>query len=215
MTEDTKAESGRSIVEDAEVEPDILAAQAAFGEFMDALGLEPDEHLKDTPDRVARAYVNELFAGLQDDPRRHLTRTFVDGVGDVGSEDAGLVIVDDIQLQSMCAHHFLPFRGHAAVGYLPEKEVVGLSKLARVVEGYARRPQVQERLTNQVADAVHEELEPLATLVYVEAEHQCMTIRGVEQPSSVTKTSAIRGLAREDNSLKSEFFDRIGGGNGR
>lgn len=187
-------------------------AKYHFAEFIEALGLdvENDEHLKDTPRRVADSRLDELFRGLQEDPRRHLKRTFED-YGQEEGEDGGLVIVDNIQVQSMCAHHFLPFRGVAHVGYIPDGKVVGLSKLARVTHGYSRRPQVQERLTNQIADAVHEELEPKAVIVVVEAEHECMTLRGVQEPNTMTRTSALRGLAKEDDSIKQEFFDLVGG----
>jgi GTP cyclohydrolase I len=111
----------------------------------------------------------------------------------------------------MCAHHFLPFRGVAHIGYIPDGKVVGLSKLARVTHGYSRRPQVQERLTNQIADAIDEELEPKAVVAVVEAEHECMTLRGVQEPNTMTRTSALRGDALDDDSIKQEFFDLVGG----
>lgn len=192
---------------------DREAAMAAFESFMDELGLDlDDEHLADTPRRVVDSRYQELFGGLHRDPRRHLNTTFEDGVGDIGEDDAGFVIVDGIQVQSMCAHHFLPFRGQAHVGYIPEDEVVGLSKLARVVDGYSRRPQVQERLTNQVADAIQEELDPVATVVVVEAAHECMSLRGAEEPNAMTRTSALRGKARDDPDIKQEFFQLVDGG---
>lgn len=179
-------------------------AEYHFGQFLDALGLDlDDEHLEDTPARVARSRFNELFRGLKEDPRRHLEKTFSNGVSDE------FVIVGPIEVSSMCAHHFLPFRGEAYVGYIPDDEVVGLSKLARVVDGYARRPQVQERLTNQIADAVHEVLEPQAACVVIRAEHECMTIRGVQEPNAQTVTSALRGEAQEDPSIKAEFLQLI------
>jgi GTP cyclohydrolase I len=187
-------------------------AEYHFAEFIEALGLDVDgdEHLRDTPSRVAKSRFNELFRGLQENPRRHLERTFED-YGQEEGEDGGLVIVDNIQVQSMCAHHFLPFRGVAHIGYIPDGKVVGLSKLARVTHGYSRRPQVQERLTNQIADAIDEELEPKAVVVVVEAEHECMTLRGVQEPNTMTRTSALRGDALDDNSIKQEFFDLVGG----
>lgn len=187
------------------------AAEYHFAKFMESLGLDvfEDEHLYETPERVARSRMNELFAGLDEDPREHLKKTF--SAPDSGTRDAGFVIVDGISVQSMCAHHFLPFRGQAHIGYIPNNEVVGLSKLARVTDGYARRPQVQERLTNQIADAVHEELEPIATIVVVEAEHECMSLRGVQEPHTMTRTSALRGKARDEEHIKQEFFALLGG----
>lgn len=185
-------------------------ARHHFEKFMEALDLDvdDDEHLEDTPERVARSRIDELFRGLDEDPREHLDTTFSDVKQYEG--DAGWVIVDGIQVQSMCAHHFLPFRGQAHVGYIPQEKVVGLSKLARVVDGFARRPQVQERLTNQIADAVHKRLDPLATVVVVEAEHECMSLRGVQEPESMTRTSALRGRAREEDHIKEEFFALVG-----
>lgn len=185
---------------------------------MEALGLPRDssEHLEDTPERVARAYINELFGGLEEDPRRYLETKFSEGVEQTVG-DAGWVIQDNIQVQSMCSHHFLPFRGRAHVGYIPQDHFVGLSKLARVVNGYARRPQVQENLTNEIADAIHEELDPLATIVVIEAEHQCMSIRGIKEPHSTTRTSALRGKAHPSKNgdsahLKNEFLKLVKNG---
>lgn len=187
-----------------------IEAQEHFEEFMEMLGLDmDDEHLQDTPERVVRSRFDEIFRGLGEEPRRHLQTTFSDIEQYEG--DAGWVIVDGIQVQSMCAHHFLPFRGEAHVGYIPEEDAVGLSKLARVVDGYARRPQVQERLTNQVANAVHEELDPHSVVVVIEAEHECMSLRGVQEPHTVTRTSALRGEAREKDHIKNEFFNLVGG----
>lgn len=185
----------------------IDEAEKHFSRFMKALGINPDgdEHLRDTPRRVARSRYKELFRGLYEDPRRHLQTTFEEGVDD------DFVIVDNINLESMCSHHFLPFRGTAHVGYIPDGEVVGLSKLSRVVDGYARRPQVQERLTKQVADAIDEELDPKAVVVSIRAAHECMGLRGVEEPNSETSTTALRGKARVDDSIKNEFFHRVNG----
>lgn len=179
-------------------------AQYHFEQFMKAIGQDPDsdEHLEETPRRVTQAFRDEFFSGVDEDPRKHLERTFEDVEQHNG--DAGFVIVDDIQVQSVCAHHWLPISGRAHIGYLPRDEVVGLSKIARVVEGYARRPQVQERLTNQVANAVQEELDPLATFVIVEADHGCMSCRGVREPFSSTTTSACRGP--EGSNLEEKFY---------
>lgn len=180
-------------------------ARDAFEEFIEQLGLDLDsEHLERTPERVVDAYFDELFRGLRENPREHLDTTF-------SSDRDDLVVVDNIELQSMCSHHFLPFRGNAHIAYIPDGEIVGLSKFARVVDGYARRPQVQEELTAQVADAIHEELEPVATIVVMEAEHECMCLRGVQDSSSMTRTSALRGKARDSKDIKQEFFQMIDG----
>lgn len=187
-------------------EVDYDAAVQAAEDFIEALGLDlENEHLKGTPTRLAKSRAYELFEGLQQDPREHLERTFEDSE----SISDQFVIVDNIQVESMCAHHFLPFRGRAHVGYIPDEEVVGLSKLARVVRGYARRPQVQERLTNQIADAIHEELEPQAVVVFVRAEHECMSCRGIEEAHSATRTTALRGAARDEAHIKDEFFQML------
>lgn len=199
--QDIQSEAIEEVVEEA---IDLTEASQHFEKFMESLGLDTDdEHMEETPMRVARSRYRELFRGLSEDPREHLAKTFSDGVCDE------FVIVGPIQVQSMCAHHFLPFTGVAHVGYIPSNEVVGLSKLARVTKGYSRRPQVQERLTNQIADAIQEELDPVATVVYIDAEHECMTLRGVEEPASMTKTTALRGEATEDESIKQEFFQTI------
>lgn len=190
------------------------AALTHFKKFMEHMGLDPedDEHLRETPRRVVDSRFDEIFRGLNEDPTEHLETTFSDV--DQYKGDAGWVIVEDIQVQSMCAHHFLPFRGRAHVGYIPEDEVVGLSKLARVVDGYARRPQVQERLTNQVASAIQENLNPVATVVVIEAEHECMSLRGVQEAHASTVTSALRGKAHPDEEggshLKQEFLSLVG-----
>jgi len=194
-----------------EEHPQIPKAQYHFQKFMEAIGLEDweeDEHLQDTPRRVADSRRDELFKGLEEDPKEYLSTTFTEAGQHQG--DAGWVIEDEIQVQSMCAHHFLPFRGVAHVGYVPQDKVVGLSKLSRVVDGYARRPQVQERLTNQVADAIQDVLDPKATIVVMEAEHECMSLRGVQEPHTTTRTAAIRGEARENSDLKQEFYQILG-----
>ncbi|MCF2571576.1 MULTISPECIES: GTP cyclohydrolase I FolE [unclassified Brevibacterium] len=165
---------------------------AAVREILIAVGEDPDrEGLLETPDRVARAY-EEVFAGIHRDPADVLGVTF-----DISHEE--MVLVRDIDLYSMCEHHLVPFHGVAHIGYIPSKngKVTGLSKLARLVEIYARRPQVQERLTTQIADALVEYLEPQGAIVVVEAEHLCMTMRGVRKPGASTITSAVRGQLRE------------------
>lgn len=191
---------------------DIQKAQEHYRKFMKHLGIDVEnEHTEETPRRVAESRYSELYRGLHENPRDHLSKTFSD-IGQYQG-DAGWVIVDSIQVHSTCAHHALPIRGEAHVGYIPKDEAVGLSKLARVVDSYARRPQVQERMTNQIANAVHEELDPLSTIVVVEAEHDCMFLRGIQEPNSMTRTSAIRGEVRDEEKqeLKDEFFELVGG----
>lgn len=171
---------------------DLARAEAAVRELLLAVGEDPDrDGLKETPARVARSY-NELLAGLDQDPREVLTATF-----DVGHDE--LVLVKDIELWSMCEHHLVPFTGVAHVGYIPRADgfVTGLSKLARLVDVYARRPQVQERLTTQIADALTDVLEPRGVIVVIEAEHLCMAMRGVRKGGARTITSAVRGQLRD------------------
>ncbi|WP_371744676.1 GTP cyclohydrolase I FolE [Georgenia sp. TF02-10] len=170
---------------------DADGVRRAVRDLLRAVGEDPDrDGLVGTPERVARAYA-EMFAGLAEDPADHLEAVF-----DIGHEE--MVIVKDIPVYSVCEHHLLPFHGVAHVGYIPAADgrVTGLSKLARLVEGYARRPQVQERLTAQVADAIVARLAPRGALVVVEAEHLCMSMRGVHKPGARTITSAVRGQMR-------------------
>src|SRR4051812_30385615 len=177
-----------SHMRDAKV--DVPRIERAVREILIAVGENPDrEGLLKTPNRVARAY-GELMAGLQDDPKRHLKTVFHERYDEV-------VLLRDIEFHSLCEHHLLPFTGRAHVAYLPDGKVVGLSKLARLVEGYARRPQVQERLTTQIADALMEELSPTGAACVVEAVHTCMTIRGVKKAGSVMVTSALRGQFKD------------------
>ncbi len=173
-------------------EYDEPRVRAAVRELLLAVGEDPDrEGLRDTPDRVARAY-REVFAGLFQEPGDVLTTTF-----DLGHEE--MVLVKDIEVYSTCEHHLVPFHGVAHVGYIPgaDGRITGLSKLARLVDVYARRPQVQERLTSQIADALVEALEPRGVIVVVECEHLCMSMRGVRKPGSRTVTSAVRGQMRD------------------
>ena len=170
---------------------DAEGVRRAVHDLLVAIGEDPDrDGLRDTPERMARAYA-EMFAGLGQDPAEHVERVF-----DVGHEE--MVLVRDIPMYSVCEHHLLPFHGAAHVGYIPgaDGRVTGLSKVARLVDGYARRPQVQERLTRQIADALVERLECRGVLVVVEAEHLCMSMRGVRKPGSNTVTSAVRGIMR-------------------
>lgn len=186
-------------------EPDLPRIQRAVREILLAIGEDPDrEGLRRTPERVAEAYA-ELFAGLREDPRHHLGVTF-----DEGHKE--LVVLRDIPFASLCEHHLLPFTGVAHVGYIPQGRVVGLSKLARLVEGYARRPQVQERLTSEIADALMDELQPDGCGVVIEAVHTCMTIRGVGKSGATMITSAVRDGFRRRPETRAEFFAIVRGG---
>ena len=176
-------------------------------EILLAVGEDPDrEGLLKTPNRVARSYA-ELMAGLRDDPRRHLKTVFRERYDEV-------VLLRDIEFHSLCEHHLLPFTGRAHVAYLPDGKVVGLSKLARLVEGFARRPQVQERLTTQIADALMEELNPIGAACVIEAVHTCMTIRGARKHGSTMVTSALRGIFKENPSSRGEILALMHYGNG-
>jgi GTP cyclohydrolase I len=171
---------------------DYARVEAAVREILVAIGEDPDrDGLLDTPARVARAYA-EMFRGLHQDPADVLTTTF-----ELGHEE--MVLVKDIELASMCEHHLVPFYGFAHVGYIPGPtgRIAGLSKLARLVDVYAKRPQVQERLTSQVANSLVELLAPAGVIVVIEAEHLCMTMRGVRKPGAKTVTSAVRGQLRD------------------
>jgi len=183
---------------------DLERIERAVREILVAVGEDPDRpSLCDTPARVARMYA-ELFAGLHTDASRHLTRPFEESYDE-------LVLVRDISFNSMCEHHLLPFMGVAHVGYLPNGRVVGLSKLARVVEEISRRPQVQERMTHQIADLINAELDAKGVVVVLEATHTCMTIRGVRKPGSLTVTSAVRGLFKTNQSSRAEAMALIYG----
>ncbi|GGP74475.1 GTP cyclohydrolase I FolE [Streptomyces melanogenes] len=171
---------------------DEKRAEAAVRELLIAVGEDPDrEGLRETPGRVARAY-REILAGLRQEPEDVLTTTF-----DLGHDE--MVLVKDIEIVSLCEHHLLPFHGVAHVGYIPAEsgKITGLSKLARLVDVYARRPQVQERLTTQIADSLMRILEARGAIVVIEAEHMCMSVRGIRKPGAKTTTSAVRGQLRE------------------
>jgi GTP cyclohydrolase I len=179
-------------------------AEAAVRELLIAVGEDPDRPgLKDTPARVARAYT-EIFAGLWQDPGEILATTF-------DEDHDELVLVRDIPMYSTCEHHLVPFHGVAHIGYIPgdDGKVTGLSKLARLVEVYARRPQVQERMTSQIADALNDVLKPRGVLVVIEAEHLCMAMRGVRKPGSQTVTSAVRGIFRKNAATRSEAMSLV------
>ncbi len=183
-------------------EVDLEAIKGAVRIILKAVGEDPDRAgLLETPRRVAKMYA-EMFSGLRDDPARHLHVTFPETYDEV-------VLVRDITFTSMCEHHLLPFQGVAHVAYLPNGRVTGLSKLARVVDDVARRPQVQERMTETIANLVETELETAAVAVVVEAEHSCMSIRGVKKPGSATVTSAMRGIFRENPASRAEIMSLI------
>ncbi len=178
--------------------------EAAVREILTAIGEDADrDGLRDTPARVARMYA-EMFGGLHMEPGRHLQRVFEEQYDE-------LVLVRDIAFHSMCEHHLLPFIGTAHVGYIPRGRVTGLSKLARVVEEVARRPQVQERMTHTIADLIETELSAKGVIVVLEAEHTCMTIRGVRKPGALTVTSAVRGLLKKNQSSRAEAMALITG----
>ncbi len=178
--------------------------ERAMREILLAVGENPDrEGLRETPARVARMYA-EMFTGLHCDPRRHLQKFFTETCDEV-------VLVRDISFCSICEHHFLPFMGTAHVAYLPGDRVIGLSKLARVVEDVARRPQVQERMTEQIANLLVEELHAKGVAVVIEAIHTCMTIRGVRKPGAICVTSAMKGCFRTKSSTRAELMTLIYG----
>jgi GTP cyclohydrolase I len=179
--------------------------ERAVREILAAVGEDPDrEGLLETPARVARMYA-ELFSGLREDPREHLKKFFTEAYDE-------MVLVRDISFNSMCEHHMLPFMGRAHIGYVPGGRVLGLSKLARVVEVVARRPQVQERMTETIANLLLEELQAKGVAVVIEATHTCMTIRGIRKPGSLCVTSAMKGIFRSNLSSRSEVMNLIYGG---
>lgn len=193
----TTASVGKRPVDHARIE-------RAVREILAAVGEDPDrEGLLETPARVARMYA-EMFSGLHEDPRIHLQKVFTEKYDEV-------VLVKDISFNSMCEHHMLPFYGKAHIGYVPQGKVLGLSKLGRVVEVVSKRPQVQERMTETIADLMVQELNPKGVAVVVEASHSCMTIRGIKKPGSMCVTSAMRGLFRSNLSSRSEVMTLIYG----
>ena len=178
--------------------------KAAVLEMLKAVGEDPErDGLRDTPRRITDMYA-EIFAGMAFDPAEYLKVTF-----EVAHDE--MVILRNIPFYSMCEHHFLPFHGEAHVGYIPDGRIVGISKLARVVEGFARRPQIQEQLTTQVAEAIMETLAPDGVAVVIEAEHLCMTMRGVQKPGSRMVTSAMRGQFRQLSVTRAEFLSLVHG----
>ncbi len=188
-------------VEAPEPKPTQAEAEAAVRTLIRWAGENPNrEGLLDTPARVARSY-SELFSGYDTDPREYLERVFEE----VGGYDE-LIVLRNIRVVSFCEHHMLPVTGYAHVGYLPSKRVVGISKLARVVQGFARRLQIQEKLTADIAKAIDEVLKPRGVGVVIQAEHSCMTIRGVNNPGSVLSTSHLIGAVRNDPKTREEFL---------
>jgi GTP cyclohydrolase I len=183
---------------------DVKRVEAAVSEILAAIGEDVDrDGLLNTPHRVASMY-EELFSGLHEDPGRHLEVTFA-------AEHDEMVMVRDIPFASLCEHHLVPFLGRAHVAYIPAEDgrITGLSKLARLVDGYARRLQVQERMTTEIADAIDKALSPRGVLVVIEAEHLCMSMRGVKKPGTMTVTSSVRGLFRSDVATRSEAMQFI------
>jgi GTP cyclohydrolase I len=183
---------------------DLGRIEKAVREILEAIGEDPDrDGLRRTPERVARMY-EEIFGGLHQNPAEHLTVTFE-------AEHDEMVLVRDIPLYGACEHHLVPFAGRAHVAYIPgpDGRITGLSKIARLVEGYAHRPQVQERLTTQIADALAEVLQPDGVLVMIEAEHLCMSMRGVKKPGALTVTSAVRGLFKTNAATRAEAMSLI------
>lgn len=184
---------------------DMPAIEQAVRQILKAIGEDPDrEGLRGTPNRVARMY-GELFAGLHQDPGQHLDVAFSEQYDE-------MVVLRNISFNSMCEHHLLPFMGKVHVAYLPSEKVAGVSKLARVVEICARRPQVQERLTTQIADLIMDKLDARGAAVIIEADHTCMTIRGIRKPGSVLVTSAMRGLFKTNLATRTEAINLLTGG---
>lgn len=178
---------------------DKAKVEAAIRLLLEGIGEDVDrEGLADTPARVARMY-EEICGGLEEDAGEHLSRTFT-------ASNSEMVIEKDITFYSLCEHHLMPFYGKAHIAYIPDGKVVGLSKLARTVEVFAKRPQIQEQLTGQIADAIMEILQPKGVMVCMEAEHMCMTMRGIKKPGTKTITTACRGAFNEDESLKQQVL---------
>ena len=189
---------------------DIARIERAVTEILEAIGEDPGrDGLLETPRRVARMY-EEIFSGIRQDPGEHLSVVFE-------ADHDEMVMVKDIPVYSVCEHHLVPWFGSAHVAYIPNDDgrITGLSKLARLVDGFSRRPQVQERLTTQVADCIERVLAPRGVLVVVEAEHLCMSMRGVRKPGATTVTSAVRGLMRDSVAARSEAMSFIHGGRHR
>lgn len=189
---------------------DLARIEKAVREILLAVGEDPDrDGLQRTPTRVAEMYA-EIFSGLHEDPARHLVTTFE-------ANHDEMVLVRDIPMYSNCEHHLTPFHGHARVAYIPgvDGRITGLSKIARLVDGFAKRPQVQERLTTDIADALVDALQPRGAFVLIEAEHLCMSMRGVRKPGALTVTSAVRGLFKDNPATRAEVMALLGPNVGR
>ena len=183
---------------------DHKKVEQAIRLLLEGIGEDPDrEGLAETPGRIARMY-EEICGGMNEDAAEHLKKTFT-------AENNEMVVEKDITFYSTCEHHLLPFYGKAHVAYIPNEKVAGLSKLARTVEVFARRPQIQENMTAQIADALEEHLQPKGVMVMIEAEHMCMTMRGVQKPGSKTVTTMVRGAFAEDFNLQQTFFQMVKG----
>ncbi|MGE5417258.1 MAG: GTP cyclohydrolase I FolE [Acidobacteriota bacterium] len=184
---------------------DLKKIEQAVTMIIEAIGEDKErEGLRETPRRVAKMY-EEVLKGIDEDPSEHLQVIFTE-------QHDEMVLIRDIPLYSLCEHHFLPFYGQAHVAYIPRKgKITGLSKLARVVDGFARRPQLQERLTSQIADSINDRLHPWGVMVIIEAEHMCMTMRGVTKPGSLTVTSAVRGIFETNPASRAEALSLIRG----
>lgn len=182
----------------------IEKIKTAVRSILEAVGENPDrEGLRETPDRVARMYF-ELFSGLHEDPIEHTKKIFHEKYDEI-------VVLRDISFSSTCEHHLMPFNGVAHIAYLPDTAIIGLSKMARILDCFAKRPQVQERLTNQIADFMIENLKPMGVAVVIEATHTCMTVRGVNKPGSIMVTSALRGTFIKDQRTRAEVLSLIRG----
>ncbi len=193
---------GKELIESREGGVDTAKIEKAVRMILEAVGEDPDrEGLKKTPLRVAKMY-EEVFGGLRSDPLAQLDTFFTEKYDEI-------VVVKDIPFNSMCEHHLLPFVGRAHTAYIPVGRITGISKLARVVDAFARRPQVQERMTTQIADAIVKVIEPQAVAVVLEATHTCMTIRGVRKPGTMVMTSAMRGIFRTDAAARSEVMSLL------
>ncbi|MCP1102816.1 GTP cyclohydrolase I [Aequitasia blattaphilus] len=184
------------MIDKKKIEEAVCLMLEGIGEDLDREGL------KDTPKRIANMY-EEIFSGMGQSAQKHLSKTFP-------SEGSDMVVEKDIVFYSMCEHHFMPFYGKAHIAYIPDGQVVGLSKLARTVEVYAKRPQIQEQMTAQIADSLMEHLKPKGVMVMIEAEHMCMTMRGVKKPGSRTVSVAKRGEFSENDKLETTFFHMVG-----
>ncbi|MCY6957692.1 GTP cyclohydrolase I FolE [Clostridium brassicae] len=181
---------------------DEIKIKEAVKMIIEAIGEDPErEGLLETPDRIAKMY-SEIFSGMNEDPVSHLLKQF-------SVENDDIILEKDIYFYSMCEHHFLPFYGKAHIAYIPNGKVAGLSKLARTVEVYAKRPQLQERMTAQIADAIMENLDAKGAMIVIEAEHMCMTMRGVKKPGAKTSTIVTRGRFKEDINLRNEVLRLI------